>query len=222
MPTCGAPGPDGLRPSHLRQFLGSDANDAKEETLTEQTRFIGICLAGSVPIGIRPFMFGASLVALRKKENLPPIAVGLLLRKVLTRVCSITLQEKTKALLTPFQLGLETPTGAETAVHAARRYLASCTGETKIVKLDFANAINCIHRKHVADCVKRYIPELVTAVMPAYCTASNLLVDFGSHCIKSSCGRTTRRHTGASFICAWRQAALPQRHVPFCRLVSRF
>lgn len=132
-------------------------------------------------------MFGASLVALRKKDGgLRPIAIGLLLRRVLSRVCCITLRERTTTLLKPFQLGLGTPGGAEAAVHATRRFIASCTGPTGIAKLDFVNAFNCIQREHVVNCVSATIPELLNVVIAAYGSESDLF--FGTHKIKSASG----------------------------------
>jgi len=46
----------------------------------------------------------------------------------------------------PCQLGVGIPSGCEAAVHSARRYLETMPADHVMVKLDFANAFNSLHR----------------------------------------------------------------------------
>jgi len=50
--------------------------------------------------------------------------------------------------------------GAEAAVHGVRRFLDSITGDSGIVKLDFANAFNSVSRSSVVSAVSTHLPQL--------------------------------------------------------------
>ena len=70
---------------------------------------------------MRPFFFGASLVALRKKAGgVRPIAVGCTLRRLVAKVASGMVRDLMAHLLSPRQLGYGVRGGAEAAVHATR------------------------------------------------------------------------------------------------------
>ena len=68
------------------------------------------------------------------------------------------------AKLLPEQLGLGTHGGCEAAVHATRRFLANMPPDYLLVKLDFSNAFNNIHRDAMlpaaAEPRTKYIPVL--------------------------------------------------------------
>ena len=154
MQTGGAPGPDGLRPVHVKQMTGPKAADARETVMAERSKFIKLCLSGLVPPNIRHLFFGANLLAFKKKDGgLRPIAVGLILRRLTSRVACAATREMLPNILEPIQLGVGTRGGAEIAAHATRRFLANCTGDSGIVKLDFANAFNSVNHSHIMNCV---------------------------------------------------------------------
>jgi len=65
--------------------------------------------------------------------------------------------------LLPMQLGVATPGGCEAAIHATRRYMATMSDDSVLVKLAFINTFNCLHRdrmlKTIADqmpCIYRF------------------------------------------------------------------
>ena len=185
--TAGAPGPDGLRPCHIKQFCGLSAGDAGNATFRFLSEFINLCLSGNIPSSVRPLFFGASLCALRKKDGgLRPIAFGLVLGRIVSRLCCVTVRERISADLAPYQVGVEVRSEAESAVHATRSYLQKCENDSGIVKLDFKNAFNCVDRNHMIKSVKSYLPELEAYVRSSYGVSSMLL--FGKHRIKSSSG----------------------------------
>ena len=69
---------------------------------------------------VRPFFFGASLVALRKKcGGVRPIAVGCSLRRLVAKVACKQVAVEMAELLAPRQLGFGVCGGSEAAVHAA-------------------------------------------------------------------------------------------------------
>ena len=51
-----------------------------------------------------------------------------------------------KSYFQPHQLGVGSSGECEAAIHAARRYLESLLPDHVVVKLDFANAFNTLHR----------------------------------------------------------------------------
>ena len=107
MNCASAPGPDGLRPSHVHQFLGESAGDEREAVANELHAFAEVCTAGRIPDTIKPFVFGATLCALRKNDNsLRPIAVGNVLRRLISKAISTLLRERAATLLSPNQLGV--------------------------------------------------------------------------------------------------------------------
>ena len=186
-PAGGAGGPDGLRPAHLKQMLGPRAGAEREDLRSALVRFANACLAGEVPVEVRPLFFGAGLVAFRKKDGgLRPIAVGLVLRRLVARAACAAVREEAVALLAPTQIGLGVRCGAEAAVHAARRFLDAATGPSGLVKLDFVNAFNAVSREAVVSAVSRHLPGLERLVRCAYGARSSLL--FAGRVIESACG----------------------------------
>ena len=66
--------PDGLRPQHLVDMTSRSAGAGGELLLRALTNFV---LTGEIHVEIRPFLFGASLTALNKKDGgVRLIAVG--------------------------------------------------------------------------------------------------------------------------------------------------
>ena len=61
----------------------------------------------------------------------------------------------------PIQLGVGTPGGCEAAAHAARRFLETMPNDNVVVKLDFSNAFNCLHRSDVLKSIADQVPELL-------------------------------------------------------------
>ena len=107
-------------------------------------RFATLVLQGKIPPTIRPLFFGASLIALAKKDDgVRPIAVGCTLRRLAAKVASLKVRDEMAALLAPHQLGYGVRGGAEAAVHAARLYVRDLE-QRCVLKLDFKNAFNTL------------------------------------------------------------------------------
>jgi len=105
---------------------------------------------GGVPMQVRHIFLGASLHAISKQGGrLRPIAVGLTLRRLSSKVANRWATERMVPLLAPRQLGVGVRGGAEAIVHAARSYISSASPYHAIVKLDFENAFNTVRR----DCI---------------------------------------------------------------------
>ena len=175
---CGsAGGPDRLRPQHLKDVVQySDEDNLESPILNALVDFCSMVLHGDVPQLVRPFFFGASLVALKKKSGgVRPIAVGCTLRRLVAKIAGRKVSGEMSELLAPRQLGFGVRGGAEAAVHAARRFLQDMPSDHAVVKLDFANAFNSVRRDCVLSAVQSMCPALYSFVYSAYAASSNLL-----------------------------------------------
>ena len=105
-PNGSAGGPDGLRPQHLKDLVGPATGGGGHSLLSALASFVTLVLAGRTPPSICPFFFGATLIALEKKDGgVRPIAVGCTLRRLAAKVASGRVLEDMAALLAPRQLG---------------------------------------------------------------------------------------------------------------------
>ena len=114
-------GQDGLCPQHLKDMTERQVGGTLIVALTNLVNFI---LAGKAPVWLRPYFFGASLIAFGKKDGgLRPIAVGLTLRRLVAKVACRIASAECIAYLKPRQLGAGVKAGAEALAHGARHYL---------------------------------------------------------------------------------------------------
>ena len=75
---------------------------------------------------------------------------------------------RVKTSFSPRQLGVGIHGGCETAVHCARRLLESMPSGHVMVKLDFSNAFNSLHRRDMLLAVKDSLLELYPYSFLAY------------------------------------------------------
>ena len=105
-----------------------------------------------------PAFFGASLIALRKKDGgLRPIAVGSVYRRIASKVAATAVSRRLGAQLRPAQLGVATRNDFEAVVHAIRAYVDDTEeaddGKAQ-VKLDVSNAFNTVRRDAMLEAVR--------------------------------------------------------------------
>ena len=164
-PNGSAGGPDKLRPQHLKDLVQGEEVPEESPFLCALADFCTLLLQGNAPVEVRPFLFGASLVALRKKSGgVRPIAVGCTLRRLAAKVASRMVRDNMASLLSPKQLGCGVRGGAEAAVHAARSFLSEMAHEHAVVKLDFQNAFNSIRRDKMLEATSDLAPEIFSFV----------------------------------------------------------
>ena len=110
-----------------------------------------IVLRGNIPSSASSSFFGASLIALSKKDGgVRPIAIGNTLRRLAGKCCMLKLSQQLPSTFQPHQLGVGTTSGAEAIVHACRNLIGDAGSTNKVLlKTDFKNAFNTIRR----DCV---------------------------------------------------------------------
>ena len=134
-PAGSAGGPDGLKPGHLKNLIG--APEAGNRLLESLTNLVNFVLKEKIPENIRPIFFGANLFALEKKDGgVRPIAVGLTLRRLTTKVGLKPVSHELGEYFEPSQVGYSSRAGSEAAAHAARHYITSDTQNKVFLKLD--------------------------------------------------------------------------------------
>ena len=69
------------------------------------------------------------------------------------QMCMHTCNRSPFGLFSPRQVCIEVPGGCEAAVHAVRRFMEGMCGDYVVVKLDFSNAFNCLHRDFMLESV---------------------------------------------------------------------
>ena len=186
-PNGSAGGPDGLRPQHLKDLTGASAHEGGAALLRALTALVNLILKGKTPKQIRPYFFGASLVALRKKDGgVRPIAVGCTLRRLAAKCASMHAVKVLQDLLAPRQLGFGVSRGVEAEVHATRIYLRSLQPDQVLMKVDFKNAFNSVRRDKMLLAVEEFIPELLPFVHSVYCDSSSLM--WGDEVVESAEG----------------------------------
>jgi len=166
-PAGSAGGPDSLRPQHIRDMLM--CQEAGAEFLSALTGFVNVVLAGGCPVDVAPIFFGGRLLALNKKTGgIRPIAIGFTLRRLASKCANAFGTNRLSSYFYPHQLGVGVPGGCEAAVHSARRYTEAMPQDHVLVKLDFTNAFNSIHRNEMLRSVHSRIPELDAYCQSAY------------------------------------------------------
>ena len=186
-PNGSAPGPSGLRPSHLQEAVGCPSPDQASKVLAALTRFVNLLAAGHAPSHVVPHLCGATLLASRKKGGHRPIAVGEVLRRLVSKCLSSLACRLALALLSPLQLGVSVHGGFEAIVHATSRLMSSLPDNVRwILFLDFSNAFNSISLETMFAEFHQHLTGL-SAWMES-CYSCQPLLHLGEHTILSCCG----------------------------------
>ena len=161
-PKGSAPGPSGLRPSHIRETVRCPSPDQASQLLTSLTRFVNVMAAGRTPPSIIPHLCGASLLALKKKTGgHQPIAVGEVLRRLVSKCLANQTRDAATSILAPLQLGVGIKGGCEAIVHATSQLRSSPShNQHWTLMLDFSNAFNSINREAMFVEFRRFLPGL--------------------------------------------------------------
>jgi len=172
-PAGSSGGPDGLRPQHLKDLV--QCQETGSDFLTALTAFTNMVLSGRCPVGVAPIFFGGRALALNKKAGgIRPISIGFTLRRLVSKCASSFGVSRLADYFSPVQLGVGTAGGCEAAVHATRRYLETMPPDWVLVKLDFSNAFNSLHRSDMLMAICERLPELYAYCFSAYAKPSIL------------------------------------------------
>ena len=185
-----SPGSSALRPQHLLDAVCGSTAPASVECLNSLTCCINSLLAGTLDSRLAPWFCGAPLTALAKKTGgFRPIAVGETLRRLVSKVCCLSVRSLLPDQLLPFgQVGVGISGGLEAAVHSMRSILSLYGSDSSLccLKLDMTNAFNECSRSNFLSRCHADLPELFAWVQWCYCCAGELR--FGPHRILSTTG----------------------------------
>ena len=132
-------------------------------------------------------LYGGRLIALNKKSvGIRPIVVGCVWRRLTAKCACSYATSKLAEFFTPVQVGIGVPGGCEAPVHVTRGLVENMGADDLLVKLDYANAFNCLHRDHMLNIVMEVVPEIHCFCYSAY--RYNCTLQFGSFSLSSQVG----------------------------------
>lgn len=118
-----AGGLDHLTPQHLKDLLCKAVGETGRTLLHDITRLANFMLSGKVCEEITDILFGANLIALKKKDGgIRLIAVGNTVHRMVSKICCSHILPDLSKKFQPIQLGFGCRGGCKAAVHAARTF----------------------------------------------------------------------------------------------------
>jgi hypothetical protein len=137
-----------LRASHLKEAVSCPSPNRSQDCLSALSSLCSLLASGLAPADVIPHLCGASLLASKKKDGgTRPIAIGEVLRRLVSKCLSfLVLPQVVKSLL-PLQVGVGTRGGAEAVVHAVNLVAnnSDIMPHSKwTLLLDFSNAFNSV------------------------------------------------------------------------------
>ncbi|XP_061706402.1 uncharacterized protein LOC133525602 [Cydia pomonella] len=183
-----AAGLDGIRPSHLKELTSGSAGENGPRLLEYLTKLCNFLLSGQLNPEVSPYIYGASLCALSKKDGgLRPIAIGSVFRRLTAKLGCHAVRDEMSSYLQPCQLGFGTKLGCEAAIHATRAFvLDPKNADCVIIKIDLKNAFNSLERDVLLSEVRDKIPLLYPFLHQVYSSPSKLF--FNESLIQSQVG----------------------------------
>ena len=180
-----ASGRSGLRVQHLLEMIAVDETFAEALSVALNT-----ILAGKAPNEFASIFSSAPLVPLVKKDgSLRPIAVGEVLRRLLSKICLHKVMSQAVDYLSPLQVGVGVPHGVEAILLHGINRLLECQelmDTSTIIFADFKNAFNSIDRQVMLDEVRSKFPDIFPWVQYSYGCHAKLFI--GSATIEASSG----------------------------------
>ena len=184
-----AGGPDGFRPQHLLDMTGQTLGETGNRLLETLADLINLVIfPGKVHEKATATLYGGNATALLKPDGgLRPIVSGHAIRRLSAKIAMRKLQAFCVKEFRPLQMGVGTPKGCEAAVHTVRAYVESDSVQDQVLlKIDFKNAFNSVHRDVVLKLIKEKVPQLYGFVYQCYEESSFLF--FGDDTLDSSEG----------------------------------
>ena len=189
-PSDSAPVPSLLRANHLKEAILCPSPLCGNKALRAITSTVNHLCAGRIHPDVIPHLCGATLLASHKKDGgHRPIAVGEVLRRLVSKCLSRCILTDALQVLTPLQVGVGVRGGCEAVVHSVSHILEDTnlpSTSKNTLLLDFSNAFNSISRASMFEEVRARIPTLAAWV--ECCYSSQPFLHFGDHTILSRCG----------------------------------
>ena len=179
-------GPSGLKPIHLKNCM---ATEHRDEVLERCCALLNMLAKEEAPITLAPFLAGANLTALPKKDDgFRPVAVGEVWRRLTAKYLCNIFKEQARTHFFPLQIGVAQPLGTEVGLETARQWSHRNKNNLSaiLVKIDFSNAFNCVDRQVFLEQCRHHFPGLSKWAEWCYAQPANLY--FGSDTISSEKG----------------------------------
>ena len=166
-----AGGGSALSPTHLKELLRvPEAQD--ENGLCAALAGLATRLArGQAPRDIIPWLTGAPLTPLRKRDGgVRPIAVGETIRRLIASILMRRIRDQAAEHLAPHQVGVATKAGCEAIIHAVRDMTETLGDKPAyaLLQIDLKNAFNLVSRRAFLHEVSKAFPELLPWVDLCY------------------------------------------------------
>ena len=149
-PSGSAPGPSGLRPSHLKDCLKRAGSISALKVGLR--KFVQAAISGHLPRALHPVLCAANLIPLNKKDGgIRPIAIGDTLRRLVGKVLLRTTRVRAEVEgLQPRQVGVSVPFAAELVGMGVQR-LADTVEQSNwaVLQVDVSNAFNSVDRSAI-------------------------------------------------------------------------
>jgi hypothetical protein len=151
------------------------------------TAVVNLFLSGKALRSFATVIASAKLVPLFKKDcSLRPVAVGEVLRRLVSKCCVKLATPVAKHYLAPLQLGVGTEHGAEAQIHFWNEVIRNpsmCEHIDRVellVKLDSSNAFNSVRREFFLEAVAEMFPSIFGWVQYTYGGGATLFTGWDS------------------------------------------
>ena len=183
-------GSDGISPQISKLLTAKSNGQTGLKFLRALTNLVNVILEGKVPFELRPYFFGAKLIALKKPDGgLCLIAIGNTFRRLSAECAGYHGFESRPARYGKRQVGVGTKRVAELASHIFRCLIESPQPkENVILKIDSENVFNSINRQFMLGKVFEIHPEVHKYSHSAYSQPSFLF--FCGDSVMTSCEGT--------------------------------
>ena len=112
-----------------------------------------------MPSKMVTYFCGVNLFGAKKMDGgICPIAVGEILRRLVSKAAMRVLSKKAEQLLSPLQLGIGLRGGCETVVHALREAMKD--NNSFVLQVNFQNVFNSANRATTYNELLIHFPEL--------------------------------------------------------------
>ncbi len=158
-PRGSACGRSSLRASHLTQLEAS----YKDFFLDSLTKMVNAVAAGQAPPSIAPFLASAPLTPLKKKDgSIRPVAVGEVLRRIVSKLAMKHVCVEASELLQPLQMAIGVRHGTEAILHSLNRAIRAenLSPYSVLALVDFDNAFNAVSCKAFMEAGVKYFPSI--------------------------------------------------------------
>ena len=123
-PNGSAAGPDKIFPQIFKDLVRKSNGSGGLNSLKSLTKLINLIGDGKIPEPLRPFFFGAMLIApIKIHGGLRPIAIGNTLRRIASKYAGSKALSEQQIFFGNVQVGCGTKRGAEIAAHSFRNLI---------------------------------------------------------------------------------------------------